>query len=63
MEVEEKLTDDEDDSYNDKSGETEENSKSNSILERYLIDSVDALQIEEADAEDFTVKNHTEIIV
>lgn len=64
MAEEEKLTDDEDDdTSNDKDGEIKESSKPHSILERYLVDSIDALQInKEATSEtgDFVVKNHIE---
>lgn len=60
MKVEEKLTDDEDETCNDEVGEIKESSKSNSILERYLVDSIDALQIEKettSETEDFVVEN------
>lgn len=61
MKEEEKLTDDEDETCNDADGEIKESSKSNSILERYLVDSIDALQIEKettSETEDFVVENH-----
>lgn len=60
MKVEEKLTDDEDETYNDEDEEEKESSKSNSILERYLIDSIDALQIQKgttSETEEFAVEN------
>lgn len=70
MEVEEKLADDEDESCNHeseqishKSEEIEENSKSSSMLERYLVDSMDALRIIKTEREDLTDGIHIEASV
>lgn len=60
MEIEEKLSDDEDDTCNDEDSEVKESSKSNSILEQYLVDSIDSLQINKettSETEDFAVEN------